>query len=291
MGRVSRRFSESFKAYLCSFSTGDLRVQRHGRKIRVEASSTHPSQIYLVASIFDKRAKRIEYPIKTPSAFGWRLVYYLSPGFLFLLDSRKRTYASLRTIKFFYFAIAGLIDSEGHIGISARSRSYSPLVTIGNSDLFLIRLITRGLIIRGYRASVQLRVLRDGTRYHEVFLSGRSATRLLKQVNLQHPEKIRAQRIVLKPEGDRRKARDAYLKLRAQILHERDSCVRAARIAFENRGERKLRKRRFRDEVIERATHLRSQGVTISRIGITLGRSQRTIYRMLRKSLIGKRDS
>ncbi len=286
-----RRLSYSFRAYLCSFSTGDLRVQRHGRKIRVEASSTHPSQIYLVSSILDKHARRIEYPIKTPSAFGWRLVYYLSPKFHFLLDARKRTYAFLRATKTFYSAIAGLIDSEGHIGIRAKSQSYSPRVAIGNSDLFLIRLIINALIERGYRASIQTRILGEGTRYHEVFLSGRSATRLLKLVNLRHPEKIRAQRIALNSESNRRKARDAYIQLRTQILRERDSCVKAAEIAFENRGERKDQKRRVYDEVIERAAQMQSEGETVSRIGITLGRSQGTIYRMLRRNLVGKRDS
>lgn len=288
---MPQRLSDTFKAYLCSFSTGDLRVQWHGRKIRVEASSTHPSQIYLVSSLFGGQGRRIEYPIKTQSAFGWRLVHYLSPKFSFLLDSRSRTYAALRAIRTFYIAIAGLIDSEGHIGIGAASHSYSPVVTISNSDLHLIRLILRSLIERGYRASIQTRILSDGTRCYEVYLSGSSATRLLERVKLRHPEKIEAKRIAVASKSDPHGARDAYLTLRKHVNHQRNACVESARTAFESRGDKRLRRRDAYNDTIKLAAQLRSRGESISRIGITLGRSQRTIYRLLRRNLIGKGNS
>ncbi len=291
MDSVSQRLSSSLKAYICSFSTGDLRVQRHGRKIRVESSSTHPAQIYLVHSIFEAHGELIEYPIRTPSAFGWRSVYHLSPKFQFLLDSRKRTYAALRARATFYFAIAGLIDSEGHIGISTASRSYYPVILISNSDLYLVRLILRSLVNRGYRARIQSRILGDGSRIHEVCLSGRSATRLLQRVELHHPEKIQAKRIVLASLSDPRKGRVAYLKLRASINHQRDACVEAAKIAFENRAERRLRRMEAYNDFAKLAAEMKSNGETIPRIGITLGRSQRTIYRLLRRNSVGKRNS
>lgn len=266
-------------------------MERHGRKIRIEASSTHPSQIYLVSSLFDMHARRIEYPIKTPAAFGWRLVYHLSPKFLFLLDARNRTYTYLQNTRTFYFAIAGLIDSEGHIGIGAESQSYSPRVTMSNSDLYLIRLITKELIERGYRASIQRRILGDGARCYEVFLIGRSATRLLERVVLRHPEKIRAKRIALYSKSDRIEAREAHLQLRVQITQERNYCIAAAKMAYESRDERKAQKMRKYNEIVELAKKMRTEGETTFRIGTTLGRSRRTIYRMLRRYMNDKRDS
>jgi hypothetical protein len=291
MDATTERFSDSFKAYLCAFSTGDLRVQRHGRKIRVEASSTHPSQIYLVSSLFHRNGRRIEYPIVTHKAFGWRLVYDLSPKFSFLLDSRKRTYQALRRTKSYYFAIAGLIDSEGHIGISAASHSYSPVVMISNSDTLLIRLIVKSLTKRGYHTWIQTRIYSDGTRCYEVCLRGNSAIRLLQRVKLHHPEKIEAKRIAITSENDPREARDAYLKLRTSIHNQKDACVDAAKIAYENRDEKKLRRKTAYNNLAKLAEQMRSNGVSISVIGISLGRSQRTIYRLLRRNLIGQRNS
>lgn len=283
----SGSLSDLLKAYLCSFSTGDLHVLMHGRQVRIEASTTHPAQISLVSSLFGPYGRRIMYPMKTKNAFGWRIVYDLGPRFLFLLDSRTRTYAALRMNRTFYFALAGLIDSEGHIGIGAQGHSYAPLVRISNSDLYLVLLILRSLVERGYRGSIQTRTYPDGTHCHDVSLSGKSAIRLLKRLRLRHPEKIEARQIALAYESSPYQARTNYLSFRQRIRLERDACIEEARTTYDRRDEKRLTRRADYDVMLGRAVQMWSDGETIPRIGTTLGRSQRTIYRLLRRNRVG----
>ena len=291
MSAKSARLSDLSRAYLVAFSAGDFHVYTHGRKVRVEASTTHPAQIELVSSLFEGHAHRISYPIRTPQGFGWRIVHDVGKEFAFLLDSRSLTYEALKKPRTFYFAIAGLIDSEGHVGVTSDSEYPAPIVVISNSDLYLIRLVLQLLEQKGYRASIQTKTFEDGSKCHEVRLKGRSAIRLLKRVCLHHREKREASKIVLTNQSDPQKARCEYLELRRRTREERDACVESARIAFQNRGERKLWKRLAYEEISKSAKSMRVQGSTISKIAIALGKSERTIYRYLGRRLDGEGTS
>lgn len=64
---------------------------------------------------------------------------------------------------------------------------------------------------------------------------------------------------------------------------QRDNFVEEAKKAYESREQRKLAKKMVYDELVERANNLRSSGSSIVDIGMTLGRSDRTVYRMLKR--------
>ena len=291
MDARSAGVSDLSRAYLASFSAGDFHVYMHGRKVRIEASTTHPAQIELVSSVFERHAHRIMYPIRTPHGFGWRMVYDVGKEFVFLLDSRSLTYEALGKSRTFYFAISGLIDSEGHIGVTSDSEYPTPIIIISNSDLYLICLVLRLLEQRGYRASIQTKTFKDGTKCHELRLGGRSAIRLLKRVHIHHREKREALEIILANQNDLPRARWEYLKLRKRIREERDACAESAKIAFQNRGERKLQKRFAYEEISKSAKSMHEQGLRISKIAIALGKSERTIYRYLGRRLDGEGTS
>ncbi len=288
MGTRYDRWSDLHHAYLCAFSAGDLHVYSHGRKVRVEASTTHPAQISLISALFGEHARRIMYPMETPEGFAWRIVYDLPTSFDFLLQSRVRTYRALQSTRTFYIAVSGLVDSEGHIGVGGSKGYTSARLTIANSDIDVIKIVSEQLTQRGYRPGASTKIFADGTRCYEVRLNGKSAIRLLKRLKLRHPEKIEARRIALLSEKNSIEAGDSYVAHRLRIRGERSICVNEAQVAFEHRGERREHRREAFRALIERASELRLEGHSIAETGTTLGRSERTVYRLLRRSRDGK---
>ena len=272
------------QVYLSAFTTGDLRVSLHGRRVRVEASSAHPAQLELVGRFFDPYRKRIAYPIETPRGWAWRFVYDLGPAFSFLLDARSRTYAALRSKRQFYVAMAGLIDSEGHVGLLKSGSRIRPVIAVSNSDTKLIKLIAGSLLARGYHVSVQRFRPLDSVPQSEVFLYGKSAIRLSNKLILRHREKIEARDIVVHSLETPQKAHSKYLQLRRRIKHERNLCVQDARRAYLQRGLRRRERVDAYVEFAETALDLRLAGKSIQEIGISLERSERTVYRLLRRA-------
>jgi hypothetical protein len=277
------------RAYLLGFAFGDLHTYERGRKIRVEASSTHPSQLSLVARIFSPYAREIRYPIKTPQAYGWRVVYDLDPKFSFLLDLRAPTYESLRKPWSFYKILSGLVDAEGHIGCRLKGKYVAVVLKISNSDEKLIELLVDGLISRRYRVSVQTRVEGDEMPRYQISVNGTAAVRLLKRLDLRHQEKVEARTIAIESQRNKSSAILEYAALRLRIKKERDQCVEEARVAFAKRGERESRKTAVYIELAVKAGLLRSKGVSIRAIGKSLGKSERTVYRLLRRLENAKR--
>lgn len=279
-----------FRTYLSAFATGDLRASLHGRKVRIEASSTHPAQLDLVSRLFGHHGGRMVYPIETPGGWAWRVVYDLGPAFSFLLDARSRTYAALRSRRLFYVAMAGLIDSEGHIGIRKSGPRFRTVVTVTNSDTRLIKLIVGGLLARGYRVSVQRFGPTNSVPRCEVFVYGKAALRLLNKLSLRHREKIEARDAVLHSREAPQKARYDYVQLRLKIRRERDLCVEEARIAFLQRDSRRLERVNTYVKFARTALAMRLTGWSIHQIGISLGRSERTVYRLLRRAQYARKS-
>jgi hypothetical protein len=147
------------------------------------------------------------------------------------------------------------------------------------------------LLERGYGVWIQSRTYVDGKRGYEIGLSGNSALRLLNRLVLRHPEKIRARQIALLSETNPQEARDSYLFHRRQVLQERDAFVEDARNSYLNRNQRKLERRNNFEVLVKRAAQLRLGGKRISEIGTTLGRSERTVYRLLRRCRFGERTA
>ncbi len=287
MGPKTARSGTQFRAYLCAFTTGDLHLLKHWRKIRVEASTTHPAQLRLISSLFGSEGQEIRYPIRTPRSFGWRQVHHLSNRFSFLLESRAKTLDALQSTRTFYAALAGIVDSEGHVGIRRAHFRPTPVVTISNADSLLVRTISSMLTRRGYIPSAEVTRLENGSRMFQIFVNGLSAVRLPRRLTLHHDEKAAAKDIVLSFPGNPERAHSKYSALRIGIRRSRDECVREAKLEYMYRNEKKLQKIAAMRSLREAARKLKSAGKTTTQIATSLGRSGRSAYRLLKSEAGG----
>ena len=181
-----------------------------------------------------------------------------------------------------------MVDSEGHVGLRKSWGEPTPIVTISNSDASLVRIIRTMLNKRGYHSSVEFREYGKGLPCYQIFLNGRYAVRLLRRLILHHPEKTAAREIIMSFARNPVRAYSSYLALRRRTKLETQSCVDKARFEYLHRDARKLRKIAAYSKLVRRARKLREKGKTICEIGISLERSQRTVYRLLQRGVIAK---
>jgi len=244
-----------------------------------------------VSCLFGNYARLIKYPIKVRNSYGWRLVYDLGKSFSFLLDCRSITYKALRSSRTFYIALAGIVDSEGHVGLRKSASEASPVVTITNGDASLVRIVCSMLHKRGYHFSIELKKYETGPPCYEIFLTGRYALHLLRRLVLHHPEKIAARRIVMSYARNPTKAYSNYQAVRRRTKLETRNCINEAKYAYLRKDSRKLRKITAYYNLVSAARKLRDKGRTTREIGISIERSQRTVYRLLQRDIIGKRKT
>jgi len=132
----SRPFSEgnSAKTYLSYFAGGDMHAYRHGRKVRLEGSTTHPAQLRLLIDLLGAHAKPMVCAVKNPpyfrewSQYAWRVVFDLDDSFGFLIPLPEEVDEDvLSDDESFYAALGGFADAEGHISLSRRHSGNQPL--------------------------------------------------------------------------------------------------------------------------------------------------------------------
>lgn len=113
----------SEKAYLIGFRTGDLyvyRINKGGETIRIEGTSTKPTQIRLIEKLFSRYGHIYKYKIKgfRGDSF-WRIHYLVNSTFNFLLNKISKIPPwVLNNEKYFFSFLAGYIDAEGCIYIA-----------------------------------------------------------------------------------------------------------------------------------------------------------------------------
>ena len=104
------------KAYLLGFRTGDLAAIKVGRCVRVIGGTTHPAQVNLFNSLFEKYSKTSMYKgtIKSDGRKMWVLSCVLDNSFEFLVKKLKKipNWIFDNHILFYAF-LAGYADAEG----------------------------------------------------------------------------------------------------------------------------------------------------------------------------------
>lgn len=108
------------KAYLLGFRLGDLyvcKINKEGKTIRVEGTSTQLDQIRLITKLFSKYGHIYKYKIK---AFRgdtfWRIYCLVDNTFDFLLEKKQEIPQwILNNKKYFFPFLSGYIDAEGCI--------------------------------------------------------------------------------------------------------------------------------------------------------------------------------
>lgn len=278
--------NEADRAYLAALAFGDFHVSRHGRKIRVEASSTHRAQVELVEVLFAEHGRRIHYAFWNGRGAAWRVVFDLDRTFSFLLAAEAIVRRGLTSEKLLLPTLAGLIDSEGHVGLIRRGKTSYPVATVSNCNRAVMRLLLTRLRSQGYPANLQSHEYSKGAHIFQVAVRGRKALQLIANLPLRHEEKIISRQIISKVYSDQKNALDEYRSFRDEIAIARDDYVSAASDAFLSRKIRRANRARKFQLFAASALAMKQRGMSITAVGISLGRSERTVYRLL--SLAGK---
>ncbi len=260
----------------------------HGRKVRVEGSTTHPAQIRLLFDLFYRYSKPMIYSVQNPpyfrewSRYAWRAVFNLDETFGFLISFQRRMNDNeLKNDKLFYSALGGFADAEGCISLSGHGRERSaPRLSLSNTNSKLCGDFLEGLRRRGVSCSLGKTRRNIGQIQYQLSVSSRDTLPVIERLNLRHEEKIAARNLVGRLNGiPWVHARLKYKEFRRKIRLGRNVCALAAKSEYLNRDKMKLIRIQVEQEITRRAISLYDAGLRPQYIATLLGRSQRTIYR------------
>jgi len=280
--------SDIEKTYLKYFAAGDLHTYRHGTKVRVEGSSTHPAQLELLRDLFGGYAKPIFVPLLTPDGhYALRATYDLSSSFDFLLTKVKRMERSeLRDDALFYSALSGFSDAEGHVGLSMSGRKTLAEYALGNMNHQLLDDFLRGLDSREYSAGIC--ATRPGM--FQLYAHADCVLRLLTKIQFRHREKIVGCQLAVTYSGHPWSvARPVYKDYRRKILAERDALEAIAGRRFLLRADRRRRKQEIFNQRVESTFELFAKGLSVKEVADSLNCSIRTAYRRKERFCKGRK--
>jgi hypothetical protein len=138
------------RAYLQGFARGDLDVRRvSALAIMVSSTSTHPAFVSLFESLFKNYGPVYIYPIyDAVRGYKWKVAARLDMSFDFLLPESGTP--NLKTREEFLAWLAGLVDSDGSLGIIHDSSRIRINLQLSNEDLSLLRYVKARLAELGY---------------------------------------------------------------------------------------------------------------------------------------------
>jgi hypothetical protein len=272
--------SDVEKMYLTYFAAGDMHAYRHGTKVRVEGSTTHPAQLELLRDLFGSYVKPIYEPALAPNGHHcFRATFDLSTSFDVLLSKpRGLERQVLRDDGLFYSALSGFSDAEGHVGLRRnRDKAYARYA-LSNRNRQMIHSFQRGLISRGYNAPVY--ALHGDKIQWQLEVNGQHALQLLPNIRFRHREKIVGRQIAMthdrSPWGI---AGPLYAAHRRAILVERNALEAIAARRYDLRDDRKRRKSAIFKQRVESSFELFAKGIGIEEVARALNCSIRTTYR------------
>lgn len=140
------------RSYLQGFAHGDLDVRRASSiAIVASSTSTHRAFASLFESLFRDYGPIYRYPVfdKT-SGYRWKVAARLDNSFSFLLPEQRRHFPTAADASHFFAWLAGIIDSDGSIGIIHSGEYVRFNLEISNQDLPLLLHIRRELGKLGY---------------------------------------------------------------------------------------------------------------------------------------------
>ncbi len=274
------------KTYLAFFALGDLGCSKHGRKVRIEVSSTHKAEIDLVRNLLDKYCKPIIYPLRKGLSFSWRIVCDLDPSFSFHLDrSNSLQCQTLNDDRIFFEALYGFVDAEGYIGLEQEGNFASPTFIISNSNKSVLSFSEKGLLQREIKSKLHATIDPKGKSFYQLYVRGPLVLKILSELRVRHREKIEVAELVRKYEGKKwNYAGSIYFSYRQSIRAQRNQYVNEAEVAYALRIERKLNKKKAFDSRVENALQMKIRGAKLKQIADSSQRSLRTIYRWIQKA-------
>lgn len=278
----SSALSSFERTYLSFFATGDLNVQRHGRKIRANLGTTHPSMMSLMIDLLGSYGRNTVYPTTNPCGYGWRITCDLPESFEFL--TRKRLAAPIiqdNEPTDFIFGLSGFNDAEGHIGLAHSGDKAIARFTISNRVGEILHSFGEGLNQLGILSSLSELHTSHASQF-QLEVSGKNAMKLLPHLRIRHPEKVEARRIVLEYHGQPWLiAQNVYRKFRQRVKAETAEFVSLADQAYQLRPIRKASRMAEYRRRVESANLMRGNSLRIEDVMRELRCSQRTVYRYL----------
>jgi hypothetical protein len=241
------------RAYLRGFARGDLDVRRVSKlAIMVSSTTTHPAFVTLFKSLFEAHGPVYIYPIRDDKwRYKWKVAARLDNSFAFILPDQGDDYPHFHTKDEFLAWLAGLIDSDGSVGIIHSGRYLRVNLQIANEDIELLQHIKIELKAGGYHPDGPYRVHRQGhvteawniVYNHDMYCLGiqrySDVRKILPLLPLRHEEKRRRCELVLQltqPLLWKVWQRDIRT-LRNQIRMDVISCVHLAEENYKRRRE------------------------------------------------------
>lgn len=144
--------SDLDRAYLKGFAHGDLDVRRTSTlAITASSTTTHPAFVALFESLFRSYGPVYVYPIlDRVSGYRWKVAARLDNTFAFILPEQRMPYPDYSSNGVFFAWLAGLVDSDGSVGIIHAANNVRVNLGIANEDLMLLRHIREQLLRAGY---------------------------------------------------------------------------------------------------------------------------------------------
>ncbi len=146
------RGSENERLYLMGFAHGDLDVRRVSElAIMASSTSTHPSFVSLFEILFRMYGPVYRYPVFDKTrGYSWKVAARFDNSFAFMLPHERRDFPDSRNPSLFFAWLAGIVDSDGSIGIIHAGKYVRMNLEISNQDLVLLEHIKRELLRLGY---------------------------------------------------------------------------------------------------------------------------------------------
>ncbi len=161
-----------------------------------------------------------------------------------------------------------------------RTRGFS-----GNEKKRILLAFKRELLQQEFRVNLYPLKGPDSIQW-QLEITGRDVKSLIEFLPIQHGEKVMARNIVLT--GDHAPWAImglVYKAFRESIQSERDRCVRAARRNYDDRENRKSHRGLRLEETTKQVRLYACRGLRRGEIAIAIGKSVRTVYRHLKRTL------
>jgi hypothetical protein len=162
--RLSFDGSCTDRAYLQGFAHGDLDVRRvSGLAVMVSSTTTHPDFTSLFKSLFYRYGPIYEYPIYDKvCGYRWKVAARLDNSFGFMLPEKRTSFPRYDGKFVFYAWLAGIVDSDGSVGMIHDRKYVRTNLQISNQDLTLLEHVKNELLYAGYIPSGPYRIRQEG---------------------------------------------------------------------------------------------------------------------------------
>lgn len=245
------------RAYLQGFAHGDLDVRRASSlAIMVSTTTTHPDFVSLFKSLFQDYGPVYVYPTYDEErGYRWKVATRLDNSFAFMLPDQRVRYPEYRTTDEFFAWLAGLVDSDGSVGMIHSEKYVRTNIQIANEEVGLLRHIKTELRAGGYHPSGPYRTSLKGhvtqawnivyneDMYYLTLQRFEEVRKILRSLPLKHREKRLRRDMVLSFHKPLlwKKWEQGVESSRERIRDDVDEFVRLAEVRYKERSHKRRR--------------------------------------------------